>query len=86
MGIKEYLTRVVTINNYLPQFPPSVPLENSKKLLNKELLELLEFGIPLKWRNQMHLQNFKVQEHTIKEFTKMCERLDSALSDSPSNK
>ena len=33
----------------------------------------------------MHLQNFKVQEHTINEFTKMCERLKSALSDSPSN-
>ena len=34
----------------------------------------------------MHLQNFKVQEHTIKEFTKMCERLESALIDSPSTK
>ena len=33
----------------------------------------------------MHLQNFTVQEHTIKEFTEMCERLESALSDSPSS-
>ena len=38
-------------------------------ILIDELLELLEFQIPLKWRNQMHLQNFEVQEHTIKEFT-----------------
>ena len=34
----------------------------------------------------MYLQNFKVQEHTIKEFTKMCERLESVLSDLPSRK
>ena len=34
----------------------------------------------------MHLQSFKVQEHTIKEFTNMCERIKSVLSDSPSNK
>ena len=32
----------------------------------------------------MHLQNFKVQEHTIKEFTNMCERLEPTLSDLPS--
>ena len=34
----------------------------------------------------MHLQNFKVKEHTIKEFTEMRERLKSALSDLPSTK
>ena len=28
----------------------------------------------------------QVQEHTIKEFTKMCERLESAFSDLPSSK
>ena len=32
----------------------------------------------------MHLQNFKLQEHTIKDFTEMCERLKSVLSDLPS--
>ena len=32
----------------------------------------------------MNLQNFKVQEHTIKEFTEMCKRLESAFSESPS--
>ena len=51
MCIKEYVARVVNINNYLLQFLPSVPTGNSEKLPNDELLELLEFGIPLKWRN-----------------------------------
>ena len=51
---------MVKINDYLPQFPPSVPLGKSEKLLNKKLLELLEFRIPLKWRNKMHLQKIKV--------------------------
>ena len=51
MCIKEYVDRVVKINDYLLQFPPSVPAGNSKKLPNNKLLELLEFGIPLKWRN-----------------------------------
>ena len=86
MCIKEYVSRVVNINNNLSQIPLSVLLGNSKKLPNNELLELLEFGILLKWRNQIYLQNFKVQEHKIKEFTKMCERLESALSDLPSSK
>ena len=86
MSIKEYVARAVEINNYLLQFPPSVPTGNSKKLTNNKLLELLEFGIPLKWRNKLHLKKIKVQEHTIKEFTKMCKRIESALSDSPSTK
>ena len=46
MKIKEYVSRVVEINNYLLQFHPSVPLGNSEKLPNNKLLELLEFGIP----------------------------------------
>ena len=47
MGIKEYVARVVEINNYLPRFPISFLLGNSKKLPTNKLLELLEFGIPL---------------------------------------
>ena len=66
MKIKEYVARVVKIKDYIPQFPPAVPLGISKKLPNKKLLKLPELRIPLKWRNQMHIQNFKVQEHTIK--------------------
>ena len=34
----------------------------------------------------MHLQNFKVQKHTINEFTEMCDRFESALSDLSSSK
>ena len=32
----------------------------------------------------MHLKNFKYQEQTMKEFTNMCERLEYAISNSPS--
>ena len=64
--IKQYVARVVEINEYLPRFPPKVIGGNSEKLPDKKLLELLEFGIPLKWCNQLHLRNFNVQEHTIK--------------------
>ena len=49
MSIKEYVA--VETNDYLLQFPPSVPTGNSEKLPNDELLELLAFGTPLKWRN-----------------------------------
>ena len=65
---------------------PKVIGRKSEKLPNDKLLELLKFRIPLKWRNQLHLQNFNVQEHTIKEFSEMCERLESAFRDSPSSK
>ena len=86
MQIKEYMARVVKINNYFPQFPPTAPLGKSKKLSNDKLLDVLKFGIPLKWRNQMHLQKFKVREHTIKEIINICERLESTFSDLPSRK
>ena len=46
--IKRYVARMVEINKYLPQFPPKVIGKNSEKLPDNELLELLEFGIPLK--------------------------------------
>ena len=48
MGIKEYIARVVEINDYLSQFPPSVQLGNSEKLPNNKLLELLKLRTPLK--------------------------------------
>ena len=83
--IKKYVARVVEINDYLVQFPPKTAGADPEKLPEDELLELLEFGIPLRWRNQLHLQNYKVQDHTIKEFTKICERLESVFRDSPSN-
>ena len=65
--------------------PPNVIGGNSEKLPNDKLLELLKFRIPLKWRNQLHLQNFNVQEHTIKEFTVMYEWLESTFCDLPSS-
>ena len=59
-NIKKYVARVVEINEYLVQFPPKTIIRNSNKIPEDKLLELLNFGIPLKWRNHLHLQNYKV--------------------------
>ena len=66
---KEYIARVCKINSYLKAFPTK-PGKEPTKLPTKKLLDLLEFGVPLKWQRTMHLHGFKPQEATIKDFAK----------------
>ena len=82
MPVQEYITRVIEINDYLKEFPPVTTGGNATKLPDDELLDLLEFGIPIKWQRQMQNQNFKPAVGTLCEFQDFCERLESTLEDS----
>ena len=46
-----------------------------------ELLDLLEFGIPLKWQQQMYLQGFEPINRTVNEFVEFCTQLEAVLED-----
>ena len=81
MPVREYIARVIEINNYLEEFPPVTIGGNATKLPDDELLDLLEFGIPIKWQRQMQVQNFEPTAGTLREFQDFCERLEIALDD-----
>jgi hypothetical protein len=52
--VKQFVDRILELNNYLARFPPLVvggPAPDI--LLDKDVMELLEFGVPSSWRNQM---------------------------------
>ena len=79
MLVQDYISWVIKINNYLAEFPPTIVGRNATKLPDKELLDLLEFRIPIKWQRQMQLQNFESTTRTLRDFQDFCECLESAL-------
>ena len=80
MPVQDYITQVVKINNWLKEFPPTIVDRNATKLLDDKLLDLIEFGIPIKWQQQIQVQNFEPRAGTLQEFQDFCERLESALN------
>ena len=83
MLVQDYITNVTEINNYLPKFLLVTQGGNSTKIPDKELLDLLEFGITIKWQQQIQVQNFHTTAGTLCNFQDFCKRLKSALDDPP---
>ena len=80
MLAKDYIARMCKINSYLTAFLTNSGRESSK-LPTDELLDILEFGVSLKWQNAMYLHGFEPQEGLIKDFANFCKRLEFALED-----
>ncbi len=62
MTIRKYAARLVEINSYLNDFPlhqliQAVPMD--------ELLEILEFSIPVSWQHQMRSHLLDPSQQTI---------------------
>ena len=71
------MARLIEINSYLPEFPPTTTGgADPASLPDDELLDILEFGMPSSWQKQMVLQDFDPLQHTIKQFTEFCERME----------
>ena len=85
MPVQEYIACVIEINNYLEEFPPLITGGNATKLPYNELLDLLEFGIPIKWQRQIQVQNFEPTSKTLRKLQDFCKRLESAFDDPPAN-
>ena len=71
MPVQDYIAQVTEINN--------------TKLPDNEILDLLEFRIPIKWQRQMQVQNFKPTSGTLRDFQDFCDRLEAALDDPPAD-
>ena len=72
--IRKYAARLAEINGYLDDFPPhqagqAIPLD--------ELLEILEFAIPVSWQHQMTRHGIDPSNQTIAQFVQFCERLET---------
>ena len=50
MLVQDYIDHMININDYLKEFPPVIVGGNATKLPGNELLDLLEFRIPIKWQ------------------------------------
>ena len=81
MRVKDYAARVVEINSYISDFPPVNATTPATMLGDNELIDLLEFGIPVRWQKYMVMQRFDPLNGTIKEFSKFCELLEDAMDD-----
>ena len=62
------------INEMLVEFPPH--FKDTQKLQDDEFIELLEYGIPPKWKSEMVKQGFIPRNHTVSEFLEFCEKLE----------
>ena len=62
-------------------FPPTIVGRDAIKLPDDKLLDLLEFGIPIKWQRQMQVQKFEPTAGTLRKFQDFCKRLESALDE-----
>ena len=85
MAAKEYIARVCELNCYLTAFPTKLGRQ-ATKLPTNELLDLLAFGVPLRWQRAMHLHGLEPQEGMIKDFVTFCECLESLLEEPASRK
>jgi hypothetical protein len=60
MTMRKYAAAVVRINNSLMQFPGGIPED---RFSEDELIDILEFSIPAKWRRQFDLDHYVPTEH-----------------------
>ena len=63
--VKEWVSRVFELNEYLLEFPKSN--ENPpQKLDDAELMDILEYGIPYSWRQEFAIHGFDLVEEGMK--------------------
>ena len=63
--VKEWVSRVFKLNEYLLEFPKSN--ENPpQKLDDAELMDILEYGIPYSWRQEFAIHGFDLVEEGMK--------------------
>jgi hypothetical protein len=74
LKMREYMARVEELNNDLGYFPSFM---QGSRLVEDELLDIYEFGVPATWQKRFLLHGFDPLEHTKQEFLEFCERLEA---------
>ena len=87
MRSKEFVARVVELNDYMLEFPIPTTTPVATKLNNDELMDVLEFALPAPWRKEMARQNFIALTNTPKGLVEFCQRIERfEVYDSPNKK
>eukprot|EP00957_Ditylum_brightwellii_P200121 15256140-Ditylum_brightwellii.AAC.1 len=73
--IKEWVAQVTELNSYLKDF--SIHNGNLTQPLNvDELLDILEFGVPARWRREFTVQGFDPVDQGLRKFVEFYTRLE----------
>ena len=70
----EFMAQVEELNHDLRYFPEFIP---GSRLLEDELLDIYENGVPNSWQKQFLLQGLDPIEHSKQEFLEFCEQLEA---------
>jgi hypothetical protein len=73
LSSKKTAAALSRLNNYLPAFPLGTPAD---KYSEQELVKLLEFALPQRWRTAMDLKGFIASDNDWKSFVDECERIE----------
>ena len=79
---KEFLNRVIEMNNYFKEMPPNAPVEDGEEEITPEpmpeddIMDILEFACPNEWQKQMRLQDFDTSTSTPSDLQDFCENLE----------
>ena len=75
MKIRDYVDRLLEINNYLKYFPTKTGENPATVLPEDEIMDILTYGIPNTWQKKIVELNFDTQASTPNEFIELCERI-----------
>ena len=73
MKVREFMTRLIEMNEYLADFPPFEP---NQKLSHEDLMDIAEYAMPATWLRNMHMHGFDATSHTSSEFVEFNERIE----------
>ena len=73
--VKNYVERVIELNMLVTKFPPPSSTILAAGLPDDELLDLLEFFVPLSWQKHMVIHGCDPLEGDTQDFVNFCERI-----------
>ena len=79
-SIRQFMTRLTELNDYLEQFPNPSATVTATKFSDHELTDIATNAIPNAWIKAMTYHNFDPLIHTPAEFTSFCERIEQVES------
>lgn len=83
MNITDYVARIIELESYLTELPPSYHGQNVVGLSNDDLMEVLHRSIPNSWHDAMRMHDFQPNIHTPQEFIEFCQRIEHVESKDP---
>eukprot|EP00957_Ditylum_brightwellii_P046944 3562756-Ditylum_brightwellii.AAC.1 len=67
------------LSNGIEQLPQGFPAHNgnpTQPLDTDKLLDILEYGVPAKWRREFTVQGFDLVDQVLQKFVEFCTRLE----------